>query len=119
CPYNTIHLLCYLPHSAGLLHLWYCCLIFFNLFFSFFFLLFFFNDTATTEIYTLSLHDALPIYAGMCAADPSVQCGQRIQDAPARSEEHTSELQSQSNLVGRLLLEKKKKKKKTIKNTQK
>src|SRR2546427_5851154 len=74
---------------------------------------FFFNDTATTEIYTLSLHDALPI----C---PSKNCSSRLPsktmsnwpvDAPsrlARSEEHTSELQSQSNLVCRLLLEKKK-----------
>src|SRR2546427_8492757 len=73
---------------------------------------FFFNDTATTEIYTLSLHDALPI----C---PSKNCSSRLPsktmsnwpvDAPsrlARSEEHTSELQSQSNLVCRLLLEKK------------
>src|SRR2546430_11781978 len=82
---------------------------------------FFFNDTATTEIYTLSLHDALPI---------SQQA--RFRPAPrpiptlapfrmllrprtgARSEEHTSELQSQSNLVCRLLLEKKKKKQKTL-----
>src|SRR2546427_5125512 len=94
--------------------------------FSFFF---FFNDTATTEIYTLSLHDALPISV--------VRIGRRLhQDRPhrhlllplaglfrrrelvfeptdfgqqRRSEEHTSELQSQSNLVCRLLLEKKKK----------
>src|SRR5216683_7888717 len=67
---------------------------------------FFFNDTATTEIYTLSLHDALPI------------CHQRFQQHVAgaqfksgtsggRSEEHTSELQSRSDLVCRLLLEKK------------
>src|SRR2546430_14591346 len=77
--------------------------------FSFFF---FFNDTATTEIYTLSLHDALPISVplSVCAflnpfgVNRCVNC---------RSEEHTSELQSQSNLVCRLLLEKKKKKKKT------
>src|SRR2546430_5853833 len=70
---------------------------------------FFFNDTATTEIYTLSLHDALPIYtkcpcvliltsASMFSIDTT--CARR-------SEEHTSELQSQSNLVCRLLLEKK------------
>src|SRR2546430_5577318 len=73
---------------------------------------FFFNDTATTEIYTLSLHDALPI----CRA-PRIQLRRkdghvRQHGAPhpagPRSEEHTSELQSQSNLVCRLLLEKKK-----------
>src|SRR2546426_4813075 len=80
-----------------------------------FFLFFFFNDTATTEIYTLSLHDALPISAhvGRCPTrrvtvrqwhEPSVRMRQR-----RRSEEHTSELQSPCNLVCRLLLEKKKK----------
>src|SRR2546430_14442381 len=69
---------------------------------------FFFNDTATTEIYTLSLHDALPIsftlrkyYAGKLLP------GLEATTKPSRSEEHTSELQSQSNLVCRLLLEKK------------
>src|SRR2546430_10411816 len=82
------------------------------------FLFFFFNDTATTEIYTLSLHDALPILR-----EPGVQRhgirdkhadeygGAQFPDreiARHRSEEHTSELQSQSNLVCRLLLEKKK-----------
>src|SRR2546430_5978796 len=71
---------------------------------------FFFNDTATTEIYTLSLHDALPI----CPARRSTPTARPHWIAPARrwnprSEEHTSELQSQSNLVCRLLLEKKKK----------
>src|SRR2546430_13362054 len=90
--------------------------------FQFFF--FFFNDTATTEIYTLSLHDALPILVRHVArvartaapGDPVAE----IDDAAAalaphvlrggtRLEEHTSELQSQSNLVCRLLLEKKKK----------
>src|SRR2546430_14727372 len=85
--------------------------------------LFFFNDTATTEIYTLSLHDALPISRIPCSAEPG--CGARNRGAVSiragddrrrssdhrrwkRSEEHTSELQSQSNLVCRLLLEKKK-----------
>src|SRR3989475_8717774 len=88
---------------------------------------FFFNDTATTEIYTLSLHDALPIYHDRPEPDAA-----RLQDRiprrlafrtlrlerevdhhdpvllhEPRSEEHTSELQSQSNLVCRLLLEKK------------
>src|SRR2546430_12556304 len=72
---------------------------------------FFFNDTATTEIYTLSLHDALPISPpGRRLTRP----GGPLRSSAAgrsrtRSEEHTSELQSQSNLVCRLLLEKKKK----------
>src|SRR2546430_16992005 len=73
---------------------------------------FFFNDTATTEIYTLSLHDALPILWSWSTAGSSIVCmvpdGHRIMTRSARSEEHTSELQSQSNLVCRLLLEKKK-----------
>src|SRR5438067_6860906 len=70
---------------------------------------FFFNDPATSEIYTLSLHDALPIYA---PATPGRACHGR--GAPTartrrpRSEEHTSELQSRFDLVCRLLLEKKK-----------
>src|SRR2546430_13401425 len=75
---------------------------------------FFFNDTATTEIYTLSLHDALPICSSSvdtgntetCAASRGGLSLRRNQ--ASRSEEHTSELQSQSNLVCRLLLEKKK-----------
>src|SRR5258706_7230702 len=73
---------------------------------------FFFNDTATTEIYTLSLHDALPICRpGACAAHPRRPARRpRARRGPARrSEEHTSELQSLTNLVCRLLLEKKKK----------
>src|SRR2546430_12026928 len=87
---------------------------------------FFFNDTATTEIYTLSLHDALPILRARAAIHAGTSTGasrsMRSTEPPAastassrfaaggsvRSEEHTSELQSQSNLVGRLLLEKKK-----------
>src|SRR2546430_6603297 len=76
------------------------------------YLFFFFNDTATTEIYTLSLHDALPIYRDLADArhlHHVVELQLRAQ-ARNRSEEHTSELQSQSNLVCRLLLEKKKKK---------
>src|SRR2546427_8783135 len=82
------------------------------------FLFFFFNDTATTEIYTLSLHDALPIYGAKPAADlrrrpyPGDVPRRRAARLSGRSEEHTSELQSQSNLVCRLLLEKKKKKNK-------
>src|SRR2546425_11043844 len=87
---------------------------------------FFFNDTATTEIYTLSLHDALPISTaaparapvpppalaacergrGTCSATP--RCGARSGSRAPRSEEHTSELQSLAYLVCRLLLEKKK-----------
>src|SRR2546430_7636113 len=80
--------------------------------------LFFFNDTATTEIYTLSLHDALPISRSRHSRPEtfsrSSACRGRLKAQPkevhpdARSEEHTSELQSQSNLVCRLLLEKKK-----------
>src|SRR5262249_60757969 len=81
----------------------------------FFFFFFFFNDTATTEIYTLSLHDALPISDAQPVARPDCrprQYGERPQtdrDCHRRSEEHTSELQSLTNLVCRLLLEKKKK----------
>src|SRR2546430_6430889 len=79
------------------------------------FIFFFFNDTATTEIYTLSLHDALPICrTGACASlsmplQHLVQACKFKVKGNRRSEEHTSELQSQSNLVCRLLLEKKKK----------
>src|SRR3712207_7164239 len=84
------------------------------------FYFFFFNDTATTEIYTLSLHDALPI---LFALGPAIWFVARNPDAftqnaadrviftnwdAARSEEHTSELQSRQYLVCRLLLEKKK-----------
>src|SRR6202044_4284430 len=68
---------------------------------------FFFNDTATTEIYTLSLHDALPIWdTSRNSLLPSgrTSSGGRW-PADARSEEHTSELQSRENLVCRLLLE--------------
>src|SRR2546422_9700576 len=78
---------------------------------------FFFNDTATTEIYTLSLHDALPISSfiasavvfgvGFGTAYP-VFVAYVMRDVDARSEEHTSELQSRLHLVCRLLLEKKK-----------
>src|SRR5436309_15961200 len=80
-----------------------------DFFYSHFF--FFFNDTATTEIYTLSLHDALPIcvlpnFSTSPSASPIPARGAYF----ARSEEHTSELQSRENLVCRLLLEKKKKK---------
>src|SRR5438477_8811161 len=70
---------------------------------------FFFNDTATTEIYTLSLHDALPIsHSSRCAARLHPRRVRQRLRTP-RSEEHTSELQSHVNLVCRLLLEKKKK----------
>src|SRR5258706_10969247 len=78
------------------------------------FIFFFFNDTATTEIYTLSLHDALPICrsARSLARPSSTRCSStRCSLRNTRSEEHTSELQSLTNLVCRLLLEKKKKKK--------
>src|SRR6266550_3342648 len=70
---------------------------------------FFFNDTATTEIYTLSLHDALPI-SSPSSGSSSITCGKRPTPCSTkRSEEHTSELQSRLHLVCRLLLEKKKK----------
>src|SRR3712207_7871593 len=97
-------------------------------FLSVIFLLFFFNDTATTEIYTLSLHDALPIWrrrwrrawctrpataTSSTTPSPSRHCTQSCPDGAGggctwRSEEHTSELQSRQYLVCRLLLEKKK-----------
>src|SRR5260370_29245364 len=88
-----------------------------------FYFFFFFNDTATTEIYTLSLHDALPIYRAInrqCKANwletndgirhrlPGSSIFSRRPFQYPRSEEHTSELQSHLNLVCRLLLEKKK-----------
>src|SRR5690349_23304653 len=77
---------------------------------------FFFNDTATTEIYTLSLHDALPICPASrlprraAARSPRAPPGHptRMSRRAPRSEEHTSELQSRRDLVCRLLLEKKK-----------
>src|SRR5438093_10638027 len=75
----------------------------------FFLFFFFFNDTATTEIYTLSLHDALPI-SKSASAPPFSRCSASTHWTSTRSEEHTSELQSLTNLVCRLLLEKKKKK---------
>src|SRR2546422_5892850 len=80
--------------------------------------LFFFNDTATTEIYTLSLHDALPISEQRAEqlAQQNPGAGELLRfaagllkaQASLRSEEHTSELQSRLHLVCRLLLEKKK-----------
>src|SRR5262245_64997875 len=93
--------------------------------------LFFFYDSATTEIYTLSLHDALPISLDACAragieraAELVLVHGKRgidpalaMYEDKLRSEEHTSELQSLRHLVCRLLLEKKKKKKENILKT--
>src|SRR5258708_39540413 len=83
-----------------------------------YFSFFFFNDTATTEIYTLSLHDALPISISRCVTPFTAPCVPTGMNAGVstlpwavvmRSEEHTSELQSPDHLVCRLLLEKKKK----------
>src|SRR5450755_1424107 len=75
-----------------------------------FFFFFFFNDTATTEIYTLSLHDALPISRNRSCGSSRAACPRSLERTPVgRSEEHTSELQSPVHLVCRLLLEKKKK----------
>src|SRR3712207_6992381 len=89
-----------------------------------FYIFFFFNDTATTEIYTLSLHDALPISVERdvqrpdghvdalegveVLGDPARQRDAAREHPDERSEEHTSELQSRQYLVCRLLLEKKK-----------
>src|SRR5712672_4820423 len=75
-------------------------------YFLFFFLFFFFNDTATTEIYTLSLHDALPISDHEHLQPHAEIARHNVHDL--RSEEHTSELQSLAYLVCRLLLQKKK-----------
>src|SRR5262249_61475969 len=87
---------------------------------------FFFNDPATTEIYTLSLHDALPIWHRQTVAGwpmrPVSQAGSKStcgHPLRRRSEEHTSELQSLTNLVCRLLLEKKKKGHRTQEHTSK
>src|SRR5207237_8806648 len=87
-------------------------LIYFPCSFIFFF---FFNDTATTEIYTLSLHDALPILSSLpnsrtTVSGLSISQAAKLFAPSRRSEEHTSELQSHLNLVCRLLLEKKKNK---------
>src|SRR5947199_1190831 len=94
-----------------------------------FFFFFFFNDTSTTEIYTLSLHDALPIwtYSSPVPRGPrrylrpvAESISQPIAStASGRSEEHTSELQSLRHLVCRLLLEKKKKKRNKTKERRK
>src|SRR5580698_11553801 len=78
---------------------------------------FFFNDTATTEIYTLSLHDALPISPWRMTTSRSQTA--RTTERSWRSEEHTSELQSHVNLVCRLLLEKKKKMTNNLDNDEK
>src|SRR2546425_13241576 len=91
-------------YGAAKYHAWVCLALHLRLFF--------FNDTATTEIYTLSLHDALPISgpARLAGEPPSPGDGIRAARRSARSEEHTSELQSLAYLVCRLLLEKKKSK---------
>src|SRR5437773_9733680 len=99
---------------------------------SLFFLFFFFNDPATPEIYTLSLHDALPICctsgrAGTMSSHMTTLAVATVITPPTwscartwcRSEEHTSELQSHHDLVCRLLLEKKKKNKIKIRTTKK
>src|SRR5574342_1370681 len=74
------------------------------------YVVFFFNDTATTEIYTLSLHDALPISPKRNSCIRTWIFVKAMPKSFHRSEEHTSELQSPPDLVCRLLLEKKKKK---------
>src|SRR5215510_16558304 len=95
---------------------------YFNVFLSMFifFFFFFFNDTATTEIYTLSLHDALPISfsrSTVLTRARSRRTALSLCAASSRSEEHTSELQSRGHLVCRLLLEKKKSPKTTTSAT--
>src|SRR5438046_8383815 len=106
----------------------YACVLILSVLFVLTFLtyFFFFNDTPTTDIYTLSLHDALPIYfweRGVVPWEIDNFWRRRLTNSvtrrdraclSARSEEHTSELQSLTNLVCRLLLEKKKKK--TVEN---
>src|SRR3712207_8833106 len=107
-------MMCVLMNTTGMIIRWF----------------FFFNDTATTEIYTLSLHDALPICVCSasrvmtlaCKSGPASKTGTALRSSrlratcswastvALRSEEHTSELQSRQYLVCRLLLEKKKKK---------
>src|SRR5207253_11159159 len=95
---------------------------YFHYVFTLFLFLFFFNDPAPTEIYTLSLHDALPILdwspevlaARVSAEEEALGIRSAVltlTEFPSRSEEHTSELQSRGHLVCRLLLEKKKKEK--------
>src|SRR5262245_63708379 len=99
-------------------------LLFFSFFSISFLFLFFFNDTATTEIYTLSLHDALPILITALVTNAgrsawfvgALITAVYVIFAMTRSEEHTSELQSLRHLVCRLLLEKKKKKKNKVIN---
>src|SRR5207253_8918154 len=101
CSYSYMHALSTRSNSTSL---WSFCLS-----------SFFFNDPSPTEIYTLSLHDALPILTlpavllllGLILAAASAAIG--VAAAAVRSEEHTSELQSRGHLVCRLLLEKKKK----------
>src|SRR6266704_6658909 len=86
-------------------------LFFFIISFFFFFFFFFFNDTATTEIYTLSLHDALPIASVTTRTGRRERASIRLRSTAGgtrRSEEHTSELQSRFDIVCRRLLAKKK-----------
>src|SRR5207249_10271612 len=105
CTLRHVYAVYQIPSSSSALHLFY--LIFFL-----------FNDPPTPEIYTLSLHDALPICAGdivgqgalMATLDDRELRLNRLKWLSQRSEEHTSELQSRFDLVCRLLLEKKKKK---------
>src|SRR5258706_15859510 len=99
--------------SPLLPHMILCILILILLLVFLYFCFFFFNDTATTEIYTLSLHDALPIFLEFVIPGNLYSTRHNILDqdhatSQLRSEEHTSELQSLTNLVCRLLLEKKK-----------
>src|SRR5207253_10579592 len=105
---HALSTLCPLHYSHYLLFF----LFFYHFFLLFFFFFFFFNDTATTEIYTLSLHDALPIFGDSRRGHEELVIHGVGRQHHERSEEHTSELQSRGHLVCRLLLEKKKKKNK-------
>ena len=130
------------PHTSavylGPYFVFFCFFFFFFSFFFLFFFIFFFNDTATTEIYTLSLHDALPICKKLDTLEGELRRTTRVLEhivndrlppgprssrvnrpGSVRSEEHTSELQSRLHLVCRLLLEKKKKNTTNNNNTKK
>src|SRR5439155_24779100 len=108
--HNVVHLPCFRSTTPRII----MNILLYRPLFIFFF---FFNDTATTEIYTLSLHDALPISVSFALnrrrgeewrALSRPTSASASSSATSRSEEHTSELQSRGHLVCRLLLEKKK-----------
>src|SRR5690606_41500119 len=101
--YNYVNAYCVIMSNIGLCFLTELILLLTSLY-----VFFFLNGTATTKIYTLSLHDALPIYRRPRSGGRRRHRYRRRGSGRPRSEEHTSELQSRENLVCRLLLEKKK-----------